>query len=411
MLDVFHLETSHAVWEYLLSTFEKKSVTEILYLQNLLKNLQYKIGTSMHSHIESFKDIINQLGAAGAPIAKNQIVTQLLHTIKDPLYDNIITILSNKDDIHFDKACISLIEYSQRHEHHLEKSDAVLVTQEQRDFDTAFVARKRPASRFQQAGRSNQGGKYSRLANPNKHCSYCDKKGHVASDCWARQYDEEHGVTTKQPRSSKSFPPCDYCKHTDHPSHRCYKRKYDEDRSRAYAVQQTSTDDDHTHHELNFVHHSISPDKVLHVHDGSLFIADSGATGNMTYQSQWLHNYHSLPVKKLVYLADDTTCQVKGVGDLYLETLSSTRILRGVLHVPDLQRNLLSVARLVDLGLFVGFDHTQCRIEKDGHTIAVAPRHGNLFELSLNDTVANVVTAPGDADCKLWHQCFAHSDF
>ena len=149
MLDVFHLETSHAVWEYLLSTFEKKSVTEILYLQNLLKNLQYKIGTSMHSHIESFKDIINQLGTAGALVAKNQIVTQLLHTIKDPLYDNIITILSNKDDIHFDKACISLIEYSQRHEHHLEKFDAVLVTQEQRDFDTAFVARKRLASRFQ----------------------------------------------------------------------------------------------------------------------------------------------------------------------------------------------------------------------------------------------------------------------
>ena len=131
----------------------------------------------------------------------------------------------------------------------------------------------------------------------------------------------------------------------------------------------------------------------------------------MTYQSQWLHNYHSLPVKKLVYLADDTTCQVKGVGDLYLGTISSTRILRGVLHVPDLQRNLLSVARLVDLGLFVGFDHTQCRIEKDGHTIAVAPRHGNLFELSLNDIVANVVTVLGDADCKLWHQRFAHSDF
>ena len=41
----------------------------------------------------------------------------------------------------------------------------------------------------------------------------------------------------------------------------------------------------------------------------------------------------------------------------------------------------------------------------------MAPRHGNLFELSLNDTVANVVTAPGDADCKLWHQRFTLSDF
>ena len=411
MLDIFHLESSHAIWEYLLTTFEKKSVTEILYLQNLLKNLQYRLGTSMQSHIESFKDIINQLGAAGAPIAGNQLVTHLLQTIKDPLYDNIITILSNKDDIHFDKACISLIEYSQRHEHRLEKSDAVLVTQEQKDFDTAYAARKRPFSRFQQGGRPSRGGKSSRLSSPNKQCSYCDKKGHVASDCWARQYDEEHGITTKQPRSSKTFPPCSYCGRNDHPTHRCFKQRYDQDRSQAFAVEHTNGDDDHNHQELNCVRHDISPEKVLHVHDGSLFIIDSGATGNMTYQSQWLHNYHSLPVKKLVYLADDTTCQVMGVGDLYLGTFSSTRILRGVLHVPELQRNLLSVARLVDLGLFVGFDHTQCRIEKDGHIIAVAPRQGNLFELSLNDTVANVVTAPGDADCKLWHHRFAHSDF
>lgn len=132
----------------------------------------------------------------------------------------------------------------------------------------------------------------------------------------------------------------------------------------------------------------------------------------MTYESKWLHSYHPLPVKRVVYLADDTTCQVTGIGDLYLGTLSSsTRVLRGVLHVPDLQRNLLSVARLVDLGLFVGFDHTTCRIEKDEQTIATASRHGNLFELSLNDAVANVVTAPGDHDCKTWHHRFVHANF
>ncbi|WP_129259527.1 hypothetical protein [Enterobacter cloacae complex sp. GF14B] len=94
----------------------------------------------------------------------------------------------------------------------------------------------------------------------------------------------------------------------------------------------------------------------------------------MTYQSKWLHKYHPLPVQRVVYLADDTTCQVKGIVDLYLGTLSSsTQILRGVLHVPDLQRYLLLIARLVDLGLFVGFDHTKWRIEKDGQTIATSP--------------------------------------
>jgi len=33
--------------------------------------------------------------------------------------------------------------------------------------------------------------------------------------------------------------------------------------------------------EVNYVYHQISPEKVLHVHDGSLFIVDSSAIGNM----------------------------------------------------------------------------------------------------------------------------------
>ena len=117
---------------------------------------------------------------------------------------------------------------------------------------------------------------------------------------------------------------------------------------------------------------TISPENVLHVGDGSLFIVDFGATGNMTYQSKWLHNYHSLPIKRLVYLADDTSCQVMGVGNSYLGTPSSTNLLRGVLYVPDLQQAILSIAKLVDLGLFVGFDHTKFCIEKDVHTIAMS---------------------------------------
>jgi len=74
------------------------------------------------------------------------LVTHLLHTIKDPSYDNIVTILSNKDGIDFEAACISLIEYSQRHERHAEKQDTILVTRDDKDSKTACIARKRPFS-------------------------------------------------------------------------------------------------------------------------------------------------------------------------------------------------------------------------------------------------------------------------
>lgn len=70
MLDVFNLPTSHHdIWQHLITTFEKKSITEILYLCDLLNNLKYKIVTYMNSHIESFKDIVNQLTAVGVCVA------------------------------------------------------------------------------------------------------------------------------------------------------------------------------------------------------------------------------------------------------------------------------------------------------------------------------------------------------
>ena len=132
----------------------------------------------------------------------------------------------------------------------------------------------------------------------------------------------ERGVTTKPPHLSNNSP-CEYCG-GNHPSFWCCKRHYDHECTQAYAAQQQ---DAHTHQEANHICSDVSPERILHVRGGSTFIVDSGATSNMTYQSQWLHNYHAL---KLVYLADATTCQVMGIGDLYIGTFSSTRVLRGI---------------------------------------------------------------------------------
>lgn len=71
MLDVYDFPTSHHAWEYLIANFQKKSITETLYLRGLLSKLQYEVGTAMTGHIESFKSIINQLATAGDPIPRS----------------------------------------------------------------------------------------------------------------------------------------------------------------------------------------------------------------------------------------------------------------------------------------------------------------------------------------------------
>ena len=57
----------------------------------------------------------------------------------------------------------------------------------------------------------------------------------------------------------------------------CFKRQFDIDGNRAYAAEHH----DNVVPEANCVLCSVPPDRILHVHDGSLFIIDSGATGNM----------------------------------------------------------------------------------------------------------------------------------
>ena len=147
MLDVYDFPTSHNVWEYLLANFQKKSVTETLYLRGLLSKLQYEVGTAMTGHIESFKSIINQLAAVGDPIPRKQLITILLNTIKDSSYDNIVTILSNKDGLDFDQTCLSLIEYSQHQRRRSVGHDAAMFSQEEpesQQLEWAFYVQRHP---------------------------------------------------------------------------------------------------------------------------------------------------------------------------------------------------------------------------------------------------------------------------
>ena len=64
-------------------------------------------------------------------------------------------------------------------------------------------------------------------------CTSCNRNDHIVDDCWAKKYDEEHGITNKQPHQSKNSSPCDYEGRIDHPTHLCFKRHFDLDHDRA----------------------------------------------------------------------------------------------------------------------------------------------------------------------------------
>ena len=84
---------------------------------------------------------------------------------------------------------------------------------------------------------------------------------------------------------------------------------------------------------------------------------NSGASFHTTPHREIIQNYAAGDFGK-VYLTDDSTLDVVGMGDVQiLLPNGSVWLLEKVRHIPDLRRNLISVGQLDDEGhviLFVG---------------------------------------------------------
>ena len=109
--DVDQFITSNEVWNYLEQVYIKRTKQEVLFLRRSLENLQYDSSTTVRAHIDGFKELIEQLVVAGAPLLKDELVIQLLETFPSSEFAVIISILMNKKNISFEDACEALEDY------------------------------------------------------------------------------------------------------------------------------------------------------------------------------------------------------------------------------------------------------------------------------------------------------------
>ena len=86
-------------------------------------------------------------------------------------------------------------------------------------------------------------------------------------------------------------------------------------------------------------------------HDDS-WIIDSGASRHMTSHNDWYTSLRPTGDELKVSVGNGAKCPVKGVGTISFKMKEgSTRELTNVLWVPDLSRNLLSIATITDRDL------------------------------------------------------------
>jgi len=148
------------------------------------------------------------------------------------------------------------------------------------------------------------------------------------------------------------------------------------------------------------------------------WIHDSGASAHMTGIKSLLKDYNEVATTS-VTAANGEILPAKGVGNISFKTEHGYVTFTGVLHVPELDRNLISVLQLTSKGLAIRMLKNCVISRKQGHVMSVK-KSGSFY--SINCYTAQVAITktqlyegprfPHDikysTELCLWHQRFGH---
>ncbi|MCO5612439.1 hypothetical protein L7F22_066706 [Adiantum nelumboides] len=142
----------------------------------------------------------------------------------------------------------------------------------------------------------------------------------------------------------------------------------------------------------------------------------------MTPHRHWLTGYKLFPNPVPVFLGDDHRLNAKGVGHMPVTLPSSTQVLiHGILHIPSLSRNLLSVTAATSKGSSIEFFHDYCvihfKLPSGGYEVLRLPQKDRLYPILLSPTdnqtanptsFAMTTTLTKASSTLLWHYHLGH---
>ncbi|GBP45102.1 Retrovirus-related Pol polyprotein from transposon TNT 1-94 [Eumeta japonica] len=137
---------------------------------------------------------------------------------------------------------------------------------------------------------------------------------------------------------------------------------------------------------------------------------DSGASVHLTANEEWLSNVsRDLRIKEIV-VANKDKVPVLCTGDVQITTKTHACeydiTVEGVLCVPKLTTNLLSVSQLISRGNKVLFNNNGCQIfNKAGILVATACLLNGVYKLNMSE---HCLTAAMTVSSEVWHRRLGH---
>jgi hypothetical protein len=163
--------TAYEAWKTLKETYESPSSNNKVLLLRKFVFMKYVEGTSMATHLNELKGIINQLNQMKFGLSDEAYAVLILITLPDS-WAGVSTALSNqKGNLTVSLVTTSLLEEEIRRKH-------TMLTSSSSGETVAYVNE-----------RGRQGRKKT---GEGKACFYCGKSGHVKKECWIFKKDTKN---------------------------------------------------------------------------------------------------------------------------------------------------------------------------------------------------------------------------
>ena len=374
--------TAKDAWDTLRVVHQGIGASGRMVLLQRLWALRMVEGEDMSEHLNRFRELSNQvesLSPSGKGMEDNELVTLLSLSLPESYEPIIMALQSRAVEVSLDVFTSKLLQESARRQ--------VVNTTQQGGVSTtgvtAFAARftphygRRPGS-INGRGRGgkrmpsvvalspgrqdgpNTSGRGAGGPKPRGKCLYCQREGHWKRDCLKRKADVNKESSQHQPRDQPGL---------------------------AFRVM------------------DLGSEEACR----TAWIIDSGASHHLGSKKEaFIEGTYQPIAYRGIEIADGSHIEAIGKGDIQIGELHLT----GVLHVPQVGGNLVSVGRLIDCGYQVSFEAKHCMISQDSISLR-GKRAGNLYYLdhptSYEQAKLGLATNKSKPQTiEVWHRRLGH---
>ena len=351
------VDTAHEMWDAIVNVFERHTLLNKLAARRDFYTVKMLSGEKVLPYINRVKQLAAILKSVSVNIDDKEMAIAVLNGLPARFQALIVALdaLGNEEKI----------------------------------FSLDFV-KSRLLQEEQRANMKSSSSQTSALVNhaPNNRdindykCTNCGHTGHTATRCWGKDLN-----------GRRPAPPS------------TYKPPISQRKQSAFVTQKPDPD-----MVVNSVDFTCLMSKASHTNDLEMspsWLVDSACTAHITYDQSLFATYEPLESASF-QMGTKASAKVAGRGDVLLKLNVNGRIqpckLTDVLHVPDFAFSLLSVSRMTELGLKVGFENGKCMVRRGSTVVATAILVRELYVL---DIVSDIGSAHA-ATLQTWYERFAH---